>query len=111
MIVLDTAIMIMMNILAPIILALVNILLAALNIEVLSIIIIELILHNLYRHISLMLNSLANHLNLSDFTNKHTIILMEIIYLVSILIAEMTIKMILCFIAIQCGNDYINMYL
>ena len=40
--------------LALIILALVNILLAALNIEVLGIITMELILHNTHRHITLM---------------------------------------------------------
>jgi len=52
------------NILARIILVLVNILLAALNIEVLSIITMELILHNPYRYITLMLDPLANHFSL-----------------------------------------------
>ena len=52
------------------ILALVNILLAALNIKVLGIITMELILHNPYRHITLMLNPLANHLNLQDLNQK-----------------------------------------
>jgi len=64
MIVLDRGIMIIV-----IILALVNILLAALNIEILSIIIKELILHNLHRYITLMLDPLANHLRLPDLTN------------------------------------------
>ena len=50
------------NILALIFLALVNILLAALNIEVLGIITMELILHNPYRHITLIVDPLANHL-------------------------------------------------
>ena len=88
----------------------VNILLAALNIEVLGII-MELILHNPYRHITLMLDPLANHLSLQDLTHKHIIILMETIYLVSILIAGMMIMMILCLLVIQCGNDYISRYL
>ena len=60
MIVLDINIMIMVNILALIILALVNILLVALNIEVSGIITMELILHNLHCHITLMLDPLAN---------------------------------------------------
>ena len=54
MIVLDRGIMIIV-----IILALVNILLAALNIEILSIIIMELILHNPFRHITLIVDHLA----------------------------------------------------
>jgi len=57
-----------------------------------------------------MLDPLANHLSLQDHTHKHIIILMKSIYLVSILIAEM-IMMILCFLVIQCGNDYISRYL
>ena len=100
--------MIMVNILAQIIVVPVNILLAALNIKVLDIIIMELILHNPQRHITLMLNSLANHLNLPDQTNKHTIILIEIIYLVSYL--SMMIMMSWCLIAIQYENDYISKY-
>jgi len=85
-----------------------NILLAALNIEVLGIITMELILHNLYRHITLMLDTLANHLNLQDLTYKHIIILIEIIYLISILITGMMIMMIVWLLTIQCGNDYIS---
>jgi len=92
------------NILALIIPALVNILLAALNIEVLSIITMELILHNTHRHITLMLDPLTNHLNLLDLTHKYTIILMETIRLVSIFIAGIVIMMSLCLIGIQFGN-------
>ena len=88
-----------------------NILLAALNIEVLGIITMELILHNPSRHITLIVDSLANHLSLQDLTHKHIIILMETIYLISTLIAGMMIMMILCLLAIQCGNDYISRYL
>ena len=55
-IVLDRDIMFMMNILALIILALVNILLAMLNIEVSGIITMELILHNPLCHINLILD-------------------------------------------------------
>ena len=91
--------------------ALVNILLTVLNIEVLSTIITKLILHNRHRHITLMIDHLANHLSIPDQINKHIIMLMKIIYLVFILIAGMTIMMILCLIAIQCENDYISMYL
>ena len=58
-----------------------------------------------------MLDSLANHLSLQDLTHKHIIILMETIYLVFILFAGMMIMMILCLLAIQCGNDYISRYL
>ena len=76
-----------------------NILLAALNIEVLRIITMELILHNSCHPITLMLDPLVNHLNLQDLTHKHIIILMETICLVSILIAGM-IMMILCLIVI-----------
>ena len=99
------------NILALIILAPVNILLAALNIEVLSIITMKLILHNPYHQITLMLDPLANHLSLQDHTHKHIIIFMETIYLVSILIEEMMIMMILYLLVIQCENDYISRYL
>ena len=77
----------MVNIIALINLAMVNILLATLNIEVLGIITMELIMHNPHRHITLILNSLANHFNLPNLTNKLTVILRETIYLVSILIA------------------------
>jgi len=101
----------LVNILALIILALVNILLAALNIEVLGIITMELILHNPYRYITLMLDPLVNHLSLQDLTYKHIIILIETIYLVSILIARMMIMMILYLLVIQCWNDYISRYL
>ena len=66
------------NILALVILTLVNILLAVLNIEVLGIITMKLILHNSYRHITLMLDPLTNHLSLQDLTNKYIIILMEL---------------------------------
>ena len=111
MIVLDKDIIIMVNILTLIILALVNILLVALNIESLSIISMELILHNPHRHITLMLDHLVNHLTLPDLTNKHTIILMKTIYMISILIAGMIIMMILCLITIHCENDYISRYL
>jgi len=86
MTVLDRDIMIIVNILALIILMLVNILLAELNIEILGIITVELILHNSHRHITLLLDLLANHLSLPDLTNKHTIILKKIIYLISILL-------------------------
>ena len=88
-----------------------NILLAALNIEILGIITIELILHNTHRHITLMSDPLANHLNLLDLTDKHTIILMETIHLISILIAGIMMMISLCLIGIQCGNDYISRYL
>ena len=60
-------------------------LLAVLNIQVLGIITMELILHNPYRHITLIVDPLANHLILQDLTHKHIIILMETICLVSIL--------------------------
>ena len=110
MIVLDRDIMIMVNILALITLALVNILLAALNIEVLGIITMDLILHNPHRHITLVVDPLANHLSLQDLTHKYIIILMKTICLVSILIAGMMIMMILCLLVIQCGNDYISRY-
>ena len=59
----------MVNIIALIILALVNILLAALNIEVLDIINMALILHNLHCHIALILDPLSNHLSLLNLTN------------------------------------------
>jgi len=103
--------MIIVNILALIILALRNILLAALNIEILDIITIELILHNSHRHITLMLDPLTNHLNLPDLTNKLIVILMKTIYLDSIIIAGMMIMMILCLITIQYETDYISRYL
>jgi len=93
------------------ILALVNIILAALNIEVLGIITMELILHNPHLHITLMMDPLANHLSLLDLTHKHTIIFMKTIHLVFILIAGIMIMMILYLIAIQCENDYISRYL
>ena len=54
---------------------------------------------------------LANHLNLLDLTDKHTIILIETIHIVSILIAGIMIMMSLYLIGIQCGNDYISRYL
>ena len=85
----------------------ISLLQAALNIEVLGIIIIELILHNHHRHITLMMDPLPNHLSLPDQTNIHTIILMKTIYLISLLITGMITMMILCLIAIQYGNDYI----
>jgi len=110
-IVLDRDIIITVNILTLIILALVNVLLASLNVEILGIIIMELILHNSHRHITLILDILANHLSLLDLTNKHTIILMKTIYLVFILMTGTMIMMILCLIAIQCENDYISSYL
>jgi len=37
----------------------------------------ELILHNPYRHITLIVDPLANHLSLQDLTHKHIIILMK----------------------------------
>jgi len=85
--------------------------LAALDIKILGIITIELILHNTHRHITLMSDPLANHLNLLDITDKHTIILMETIHLISILIAGIMMMISLCLIRIQCGNDYISRYL
>jgi len=88
--------------------ALVNILLAALNIEVLGIITMELIVHNTHRHITLILDPLTNHINLLNLTHKHTIILMETIHLVSIFITGIMIMMSLCLIEIQCENDYIS---
>ena len=89
-IVLDTYIMITVNILALIILvliilALVKILLTMLNIDILGIITMKLILHNPHRHITLMLNPLANHLSLPDQTNIHTIIFMKTIYMIYLL--------------------------
>ena len=55
--------------------------------------------------------SSQSHLSLLDLTHKHIITLMEIIHLVSILIVGIMITMILCFITIQCENDYISRYL
>ena len=71
----------------------------------------ELILHNPYRHITLIVDPLANHLSIQDLTHKHIIILMETICLVSILIAGQMIMMIWSLLVIQCGNDYISRYL
>ena len=87
-----------------------NILIAALNIDVLGIITMELILLNTHRHITLMLDPLTNHLSLLDLTHKHTIILKET-NLVSILIAGIIIMMSLYLIEIQYENDYISRYL
>ena len=89
----------------------ISLLLAVLNIEILGIIIMVLILHNRHRHITLIMDPLANHLSLPDQTNIYTIILMKTIYLISLLIAGKIAIMILCLIAIQCENDYISMYL
>ena len=62
----------------------ISFLVAMLNIEVLGIIIMELILHNSHCHITLMMDPLADHLSLPDQTYIHTIILIDIIYLISV---------------------------
>jgi len=110
--VLDRNIMIMVNILALaqvkiLIIESISFLLAVLNIEILGILIMELILHNHHRHITLMIDPLTNHLSLLDQPNIHIIILVKTIYLISLLSARMITMMISCLIAIQCGNDYI----
>ena len=78
--------------------------LPAQNIEVLSIIIIVLILHNHRRHITMIIHHIPNHLCLLKHSSIHPIILMNLIFL---LIAGMITMMIFYPIAIQCGNDYI----
>jgi len=96
--------MIMVNILVlaqvkVTIMKLICFLLAALNIDVLSIIIMELILHNRHRHITLMMDPLASYLSPTDQINIRAIILMKTIYLISLLITGMITMMILCLIA------------
>jgi len=53
------------------------------------------------------MDPLANHLSLANQSNIHIIVLMETIYMIYLLIAEIITIMILCIVAIQCENDYI----
>jgi len=104
--------MIMVNILALaqvkiIVMEPTSLLLTTLNIQVLDIIIMELIFHNWQHHITLMMDFLANHFSLPDQTNIHTIILIEIIYLISLLITGMIMMRFCASSQIQCENDYI----
>jgi len=56
--------------------------LPAQNIEVLSIIIMVLILHNRHSHITLMIHPLLNHLCLAEHNNIHPIIRMDSIFFI-----------------------------